>query len=107
MGGLEAVVYLAKGAKVMLAMNLWTDVGLCNGALGSVIDFLYSKTQRPPCLPVCVLVQFDGEYKGPSASTIPNLVSICMARYQGQNKKGRCVVMNLKSYVPCHLILQT
>ena len=30
-----------------------------------------------------------------------------MARYQGQNKKGTLFVMNLKSYVPCHLILQT
>ena len=32
---------------------------------------------------------------------------IVMARYQGQNKKGTPFVMNLKSYVPCHLILQT
>ena len=30
-----------------------------------------------------------------------------MARYQGQNKKGTPFVMNLKSFVPCHLILQT
>ena len=30
-----------------------------------------------------------------------------MARCQGQNKKGTPFVMNLKSYVPCHLILQT
>ena len=78
MGGLEAVVYLAKGAKVMLTMNLWTDVGLCNGALGTVIDFIYSEEQQPPCLPICVLVQFDQEYTGPSvSSTIPNLVPIC------------------------------
>lgn len=78
MGGLEAVVYLAKGAKVMLTMNLWTDVGLCNGALGTVIDFIYSEGQQPPCLPICVLVQFDQEYRGPSvSSTIPNLVPIC------------------------------
>ena len=32
---------------------------------------------------------------------------IVMARYQGQNKKGTPFVMNLKSFVPCHLILQT
>ena len=30
-----------------------------------------------------------------------------MARYQGQNKKGTPFVMNIKSNVPCHLILQT
>ena len=78
MGGLEPVVYLAKGTKVMLTMNLWTDVGLCNGALGTVIDFIYSEEQQPPCLPICVFVQFDQEYQGPSvSSTIPNLVPIC------------------------------
>ena len=80
MGGLEPIVYLAKGAKVMLTMNLWTDVGLCDGALETVIDFIYSEEQQPPCLPICVLVQFDEEYKGPSvSSTIPNLVPICPA----------------------------
>lgn len=77
-GGLEAVVYLTKGDKVILTMNLWTDVGLCNGSLGTVIDFIYSEGQQPPCLPISVLVQFDKEYKGPSISSrIPNLVPIC------------------------------
>ena len=79
MGGLEAVVYLAKGANVMLTMNLWTDVGLCNGALGTVIDFIYIYIYFI-YMPICVLVQFDEEYKGPSiSSTIPNLVPICPA----------------------------
>lgn len=59
-------------------MNLWTDVGLCNGAPGTDIDFIYTKGQQPPCLPICVLVQFDKEYKGLSiSSTILNLVPIC------------------------------
>ena len=31
MSGLEPVVFLAKGARVMLTMNLWSSVGLCNG----------------------------------------------------------------------------
>ena len=43
MGGLEPVIYLSKGAKVMLTMNLWTDVGLCNGAIGTVLDFVYAE----------------------------------------------------------------
>ncbi len=29
MSGLEPVVFLAKGARVMLTMNLWASVGLC------------------------------------------------------------------------------
>ena len=78
MGGLEPVVYLSKGAKVMLTMNLWTEVGLCNGALGTVLDFVYADGQQPPCLPICVLVQFDEEYKGPSVSSVfQRCVPIC------------------------------
>ena len=78
MGGLEPIVYLSKGAKVMLMMNLWTDVGLCNGALGTVLDFVYAEGQQPPCLPIFVLVQFDDEYKGPSVSSLfQRCVPIC------------------------------
>ena len=32
MFGLQPVVFLAKGARVMLTINLWSSVGLCNGA---------------------------------------------------------------------------
>ena len=78
MGGLEPIVHLSKGAKVMLTMNLWTDVGLCNGALGTVLDFVYADGQQPPCLPIRVLVQFDDEYKGPSVSSMfQRCVPIC------------------------------
>ena len=54
----------------MLTMNLWTEVGLCNGVLGTVMDFVYAEGHCPPCLPICVLVQFDDEYKGPSVSSV-------------------------------------
>ena len=52
MGGLEHVIYLAKGARVMLTINIWTEVGLCNGALGTVLDFVYADGQTPPALPI-------------------------------------------------------
>ena len=34
--GLQPLVFLAKGAKIMLTINLWPAVGLCNGAIGTV-----------------------------------------------------------------------
>lgn len=40
MSGLEPVVFIAKGAQVMFTMNLWTDVALCNGATGTVVNFI-------------------------------------------------------------------
>ena len=67
MSGLEPTVLLARGAKVMLTMNLWATVGLCNGASEKVIDIIYQIGQQPPDLPIAVIVQFD-DYRGPSIS---------------------------------------
>ena len=75
--GLEPVVFLAKGAHVMLTMNLWTDVGLCNGATGTIIHVIYAINQQPPDLPIAIIVKFD-DYTGPSlCNEIPNCVPIC------------------------------
>ena len=77
MSGLKTVIFLAKGAKVMLTMNLWPSVGLCNGATGRVVDFIYETNSRPPLLPIAVIVQFDN-YRGPSLSDeYPSYVPIC------------------------------
>lgn len=52
MSGLEPVVFLAKTAKVMLTMNLWSHVGLCDGATGHyVISFMeiVTNTNKHTC----------------------------------------------------------
>ena len=64
-GGLENRIYLAKGARVMLTRNLWSDAGLCNGSLGIVKDIIFQNDQSPPSLPMAVIVKFD-KYIGPS-----------------------------------------
>ena len=73
--GLEAVLYICKGANVMLTMNLWPSVGLCNGTTGIVVDIIYPANHHPPDLPIAVIVKFDN-YTGPSISAIPNCVPI-------------------------------
>ena len=57
-GGLFPVVFLAVGARVMLTSNLWHEVGLCNGAAGTVYQILYHEGHRPPDLPIAVIVDF-------------------------------------------------
>lgn len=71
-GGLEAKLKLAKGARVMLNCNIWTEVGLVNGARGEVAEIIYEENEGPPSLPLCVTVKLD-DYSGPSLvnGTVP------------------------------------
>ena len=75
MSGLQQTICIAKGARVMLTMNLWTTAGLCNGATGTVTDIIYTRNQAPPSLPTAVVICFDN-YQGPSVSSLPNCVPI-------------------------------
>lgn len=71
-GGLEPVICITHGARVVLCANLWVDVGLVNGALGTVMAICYDSGQCPPDLPVAVMVRFDS-YAGPTLAdgTVP------------------------------------
>ena len=63
--GLEKVAYYAKGAKVMLRVNLCQPYGLINGACGTVKDIIYHPGEGPPTkLPKAVIVEFP-DYTGP------------------------------------------
>ena len=76
MYGLEPTLLISKSAQVMLTMNLWPSVGLCNGATGKVVDIIYKTSHQPPDLPIAVIVKFN-DYVGPSISKdIPSLVPI-------------------------------
>ncbi len=65
--GLQPLLFLAKGAKIMRTMNLWLAVDLCNGATGTIVHFIYQNGHQPPDLPLAVIVKFDN-YRGPSIS---------------------------------------
>ena len=56
----------------MLCANLWIEVELVNGALGTVVVICYESDQCPPCLPIAVMVRFDS-YTGPTLpdGTVP------------------------------------
>ena len=63
-GGLDPVIHLAQMARIMLTANLWIDVGLVNGAVGTVISICYERG-GPPDLPLSVMIKFD-KYTGPT-----------------------------------------
>ena len=60
--GLSPILYLSIGAKVMLKINLWVDMGLVNGSMGEVVD-VWSVAESN--LPIAVFVKFN-DYIGPS-----------------------------------------
>lgn len=70
--GLEPIICLAVGARVMLSSNLWVNMGLVNGAMGTIKAICYHNGAAPPDLPVAVTVQFD-TYSGPTLpdGTVP------------------------------------
>ena len=79
---------LKKRAHVMLTMNLWTEAGICNDGTGTVKDFIYENNQRPPDLPVAVIVTFY-DYRGPAISdTIPRCVPKCPITITSQTLDG-------------------
>ena len=71
-GGLQPIICIAEGARVMLTANLWVEVGLVNGAIGTVVSICYEDDKCPPDLPIAVMVKFDS-YKGPTLpdGTVP------------------------------------
>jgi len=88
--GLEAQLLLAKGSRVMLSANIWTEAGLVNGSMGIVQDILFEE-HGPPSLPVAVLVEFEA-YKGPTITTLEGnkVVPIVPIKRSWEGKNGPC-----------------
>ena len=66
--GLECQLLLARGARVMLRTNLWTEAGLVNSSVGTVQEIIFEENQSPPSLPIAILIEFDN-YSGPAIIT--------------------------------------
>ena len=72
-GGMSKTTLLAKGARVMLRVNSWTEMGLTNGAIGEFVDLVAAETGQ---MPLAALVRFPS-YSGPAFfDDDPHLVPI-------------------------------
>ena len=67
-------VFLARGARVMLTRNLWSEVGLINGIRRDVVDIVWAHGEKAPALLDFVVLRLEG-YTGPVWSIDP--------RYEG------------------------
>ena len=91
-GGLYPVVCLARGARVMLSSNLWVEMGLVNGAMGTIQAICYHEGCSPPDLPMAVTILFDG-YTGPTLSN--STVTIPPIRHSWSTSDNRCSRLQL------------
>jgi len=89
--GLENKLLLARGARVMLRANLWTEAGLVNGSMGTVQEILFEASQSPLSLPIAILIEF-GDYSGPAITNVggKRLVPISSIRHSWEEKRGTC-----------------
>ena len=94
--GLEARLLLARGARIMLRANLWTEVGLVNGSMRIIQEILYEEGQRPPSLPNVILIEFNN-YTGPAITTTEGkkLVPILPIRQTWEAKSSVCSRLQL------------
>jgi ATP-dependent DNA helicase PIF1 len=58
-------LYLCLKARVILTTNLWTEIGLVNGLMGTIYNISWDSNQNPNSdLSTRVLISFN-DYKGP------------------------------------------
>ena len=74
--GLENSLFLARGAKIMLTQNVWTEKGLTNGCTGVLKHIIFKNKIGPPNLPEALIIEMDPGYTGPHLLGLPRHIVI-------------------------------
>ena len=96
MQGLQPFLMVARGARVMITSNIWTEVGLTNGAMGTVRYIVYKEGILPPSMPRAIIVEMDDGYRGPSLPGLPNHVVINQKIVYSHSKNANETVETLE-----------
>ena len=83
-------IHVCIGAWVMLTTNLWIEMGLVNGSMGSIHDIVWDTGQDPSSMPSMLLIRFD-EYTGlefPQCG--PGIVPVFTTTCQFEYKSAVC-----------------
>lgn len=57
-------VLLCKGQHIMLTVNIWTQAGLVNGAVGNITEIVHNPNSKLPDIPMYIIARVDN-YTGP------------------------------------------
>src|SRR5436190_4169632 len=86
--GLESHLLIAKGSRVMLTANIWTEAGLVNGSMRIVKDIFFEE-QGPLNLPKAFFITFE-KYDGPTITNSEGdkVVPIMPIKRSWEDKNG-------------------
>jgi hypothetical protein len=88
--GLNTKIILSRKTVFRLTSNLWTNVGLTNGSVGTVYAIIYAQGEVPPALPVAIIGIFQ-DYTGPPyLKDVPKSVPIVPVRREWFSNKIHC-----------------
>jgi hypothetical protein len=84
-------IHMCIRAQVMLTSNLWTEVGLVNGSMGSIHDIVWDTRQDPSSsMPSLLLIKFDKYSKPEFPQCGPGIVPVFTTTHQFEYKGALC-----------------
>jgi ATP-dependent DNA helicase PIF1 len=88
MMGLESSILVARGARIMVTQNVWTEMGITNGSTGVIKHIIYAENMGPPNLPEAIIIQMDDDYLGPHIEGHPRCIALNSVMSYKESEKG-------------------